>query len=169
MLAIKRPWQEGIGLSQVHPQAQKHALNEDWASQMLFKHLLPGAAHVLKSFIQVCYCIQIVAMHMCNKSGCRWVWWSSQCFIFPSVFSFSACVWMRRREGGRTHNQSLMFLNCGNSILLNVFFLSEARICYFKCPSSLRSIEKCHVEKLGWATLHQLEKQMLPCGSHHQT
>ncbi|KFQ55319.1 hypothetical protein N334_03935, partial [Pelecanus crispus] len=39
------------------------------------------------------------------------------------------------------HVTSLMFVNCGNSILLNVFFLSEAHICYFKCPSSLDRIE----------------------------
>lgn len=93
-------------------------------------------------------------------------------FFFPPQFSpfISACVcmWMRRREGGGTRNKSLMFVNCGNSILLNVFFLSEARICYFKCPSSLHSTEKCHREKSGWATLPQLEKQALPRGSHHQ-
>ena len=89
-------------------------------------------------------------------------------FFSPSCFlPFFLCVWMWRRQGSRTCSNSLIFVNRGNSIL-NVFFLSGAHICYFKCPSGLQRIEKCHLEKPGWATLHQLEKQTLPRGSHHQ-
>ncbi|EOB08180.1 hypothetical protein Anapl_11333, partial [Anas platyrhynchos] len=39
------------------------------------------------------------------------------------------------------HVMSVMFVSCGNSTLLNVFFLSDAHICYFKYPSILHRIQ----------------------------
>lgn len=54
---------------------------------------------------------------------------------------------MGSREGGGTCNEGLMFVNCGNSILLNIFFLSEPLIWDFKCPGSLHRIERMPYRK----------------------
>lgn len=138
---------------------------------MLFRHSLAEAARFLKSSNQdTSKCVIVYKRLACTRVTSL----SADGFgglngAFFSPF-LSACIrmWMRRREGGGTRNESLVFVNCGNSMLLNVFFLSEAHICYFKRPSSLHRIEKCHTEKPGWATLLQLEKLALPRGSHHQ-
>lgn len=91
-------------------------------------------------------------------------------FSSPQFSPFvSMFMWMGSKEGGGTCIESLMFINCGNSIPLNIVLISEPLIWYFKCPNSLHRIEKMTYRKIRLDhTLDELEKQMLPCGSHHQ-
>lgn len=117
-------------------------------------------------------CIQMLGMHMYNKSECRWFWCpNGTAFFFcsPNFLPFCLHTDVDLEERGRWNTQQESHgCELWNSILLNVFFLSEACTCYFKCFSSLHRIEKYHIKKPGWCILHQLEKQMLPRGSCHQ-